>query len=518
VFLHEIVEFAARRSPGTTALAFEGETWTFADLHDRVARVSAGVGRLISRGGRVALLAENGPDYVTAYYAVPRAGGILTLLNHRLHPQEWARTLEETGATVLVGERALLDRLGAHRPGGVETIVALDEPAAGEQSFGWLVADERAAPAPAAVPGTAGDGDAGVAWIIPTSGTTGRPKGAMLTHRSLVTAVAGLAFARAPRRDDVYLFPFPLCHVAGYNVLAFHLFGRPVVLMRRFDARGVLENIERHRATQVSLAPTMIDMLLDEPALDAVDWSSLRGIGYGASGIPSEVLRRTDRRLGCELSQGYGMTELSGNVAYLGPEEHRRAVAGDERLLRSAGRVSPLATVRIVDDEMRDAAAGEPGEIVVRGDQVTVGYWGDEAATRAAFAGGWFHTGDVGRLDPDGYLTIVDRKKDVIVSGGENIASREVEEVLYRHPTVKEVAVVGVPDRTWGEHVCAVVVAQPGTRPSPDELIAHCRSHLASYKKPRHIVFVDALPKNAAGKIVKQDVRAAVAASLRAGE
>lgn len=504
-----MIEYAARRNPRATAVVSGDTTLTFGDLRHRASGVAAAVRARLAPGARVAILAENTADYVTAYYGVPAGGGVLSLLNYRLNPREWAATIEHVEASVVVGERQLLDSLAPVLPGGVETVVALDDAASGEVEFGrWMREPDDPTP-----PRGPSDADT-PAWIIPTSGTTGRPKGATLTHRSLLTAVAGLALARPVQADDVYLFPFPLCHVAGYNVLAFHLYGRPVVLMPRFEAPGVLQLIERHRVTQVSLAPTMIDMVLDEPAFGSVDRSSLRGIGYGASAMPAPILRRTVAEWGVDLSQGYGMTELSGNVAFLGPHEHRRAAAGDERLLRGAGTPSVLASLRIVDDRMGDVEAGEVGEIVVRGDQVMLGYWGDPDATAAAFEGGWLHTGDLGRIDADGMLSVVDRKKDVIVSGGENVASREVEEVLARHAGVKEVAVVGVPDATWGEDVCAVVVTQPGRTVTLDELVALSRAELAGYKKPKHLVVLDALPKNAAGKVAKAELRRRVAEHL----
>jgi long-chain acyl-CoA synthetase len=525
VLLHEIIEFAAIRAPQTEAVVAGDRSLTYRELHDRIGRVASAVAATCAPGSRVAILSENTVEYVECYYGVPRAGRVLTLLNYRLHPLEWVRMLGDSGAAVLVGEHELLDALAPHLDEcpALTTIVATDLPngSAAASSFAgpprtvlayeaWLDGASPAEPDRAA-------SDGAVAWLIYTSGTTGRPKGAMLTHRNLVTATTATAIARPIAPDDVYLFPFPLCHVAGYNVLLFHLHARPVVLMRRFDADGVLDAIARHRVTACSLAPTMIDVLCEQPRLAAADLSSLRSIGYGASGIPGPVLRRAVERLGCDLSQGYGMTELAGNGAYLGPDEHRRAAAGDDRLLRAAGWPSPLIALRVVDEEGRDAAPGGTGEIVARGDQVSPGYWNDPDATAAAWAGGWFHTGDLGRLDADGLLTVVDRKKDIIVTGGENVASREVEEVLAAHPGVREVAVVGVPDERWGEAVCAVVVARAGVAVTAEELIDHTRARLAGYKKPRHVLFVDELPKNTTGKIQKPDLRALAARLVPTG-
>jgi acyl-CoA synthetase (AMP-forming)/AMP-acid ligase II len=320
----------------------------------------------------------------------------------------------------------------------------------------------------------------------------------MLTHASLLAAVTATAAARPVAADAIYGYPFPLCHVAGYNVLLHHHHGRPVVLLPGFSPTVLCEAIARHEITTISLAPTMVASLLDDPALSSADLSSLRAVSYGASAMPTEVLRLAVERLGCDFTQGYGMTELSGNAVFLGAEEHRRALTDRPHLLGAAGRTAPGVDLRILDD----------GEIAIRAPQVMAGYWEDPDATEASLApGGWFRTGDVGRLDDDGYLYVVDRKKDVIVTGGENVASREVEDVLHLHPSVAAAAVVGVPDRTWGERVAAFVVPRPGETIDATALEALVREHLAGYKVPRLWEVVDELPANASGKVLKRELR-----------
>lgn len=364
-------------------------------------------------------------------------------------------------------------------------------------------------------------------WLIYTSGTTGSPKGATLTHRNVAASLIASVYGRPIGPDDVYLHPFPLCHVAGYNVVRNLAVGRPVVLMDRFEPGAFVSLVGRHHVTKTTMAATMLSSLLDH--LDAhpearPQLASLEAIAYGAAPMPPTLLRRAFTELQIDFSQGYGMTELAGNAVFLGIEEHRRALAGAgtgaasgagtgaasgaDHLLTLAGRPAPNVEVRVLDDAQHEVGPGVPGEIVIRGEQVMAGYWRDPETTRAAFTEGWFHTGDIGVFDADGVLSVVDRKKDVIVTGAENVSSREVEEEILRScPEVREVAVVAVLDPHWGENVCAVIVLRAGTTLTPDVLIGHVRARLAGFKTPRHVVVIDELPRNALGKPVKQELR-----------
>ena len=497
MLIPDILRNAAQRAPEAMAVAVSDDRVTFSQLEERARRLAAAIAGCTERGDRVAIVAENRLEYVEAYYGVPGAGRILAPLNHRLHPREQIELLQLCGARVLLGSASCLDALRPLlTPTRVHTVVDLDHD---YEQFGAASSFED--------PGR--DDEQSVAWLISTSGTTGRPKWAMLTHRSLTAGITNLSLARPVAADDALATPFPLCHVAGYNLLAFHLHARPVVLLERFDPDVLNRQITRYRVRTLSLAPTMIATWLDAPSTARADLSSVRTLGYGASAIPRPVLLRAVEQLAVDLSQGYGMTELSGNVAFLGPDDHRAAAAGDDRLARAAGRPGPLAAVRVVDDGGGELGPDDVGELVVRADQVFAGYWEDPDATAAAFTpDGWFRTGDLARIDGDGLVSIVDRKKDVIVTGGENVASREVEEVLERHPAIREVAVVGLPDVTWGEDICAVVVpADPAAPPTLDELVAFARAHLAGYKKPKRLVVVAELPKNATGKVQKQRLR-----------
>ena len=517
MLLHEIVEFAAAAEPDTTALVAGDRRWTFAELHDLVTRLGSGLAGVVEPGERVAVIADNRPEYVAALYAVPRAGGVLVMGNIRHTTGELADMLRSCSASVVV---ATADQLARLAP------LVADLPSVRRWFSLDVVDDATAAPvgtAPLtdlldadAAPAHPAD-DQATAWLIHTSGTTGRPKGAMLTHRSLVAAVLNTTMARPIAADDVYLFPFPLFHVAAYNVVHHHLRRRPVVLLPRFDAVDVMRSIQAERVTSISLAPTMVSMLLDHPDRPRFDLSTLRQIGYGAAAMPLDLLRRTLTELpDVGLAQGYGMTELSGNAVFLGADEHRRAAADEPDLLSAAGRPAPLIELRIVDDDDVEVAPGDPGEILVRGDQVCAGYWDDPDASASSRLGDWFRTGDVGRIDERGYLSIVDRKKDLIITGGENVSSREVEDVVSEHPAVVAVAAVGVPDERWGERVCVAVVWRPDGTGSADELIAWTDGRLAGFKRPRMVVTVEELPVNASGKVEKRRVRELVA-ELTAG-
>jgi acyl-CoA synthetase (AMP-forming)/AMP-acid ligase II len=302
-------------------------------------------------------------------------------------------------------------------------------------------------------------------------------------------------------------------HVAGYGMVVNHLGAAELTILPNFDPEALFALIERRRVTATAAAPTMIALLLDHPAMARYDLSSLRNVGYGASAMPAAVLLRAREKWPqVRFGTGFGMTELAGNVMVLTADEHDRAIDEGLPILSSVGRQMLLARVRVVDEAMRDVAVGEEGEIVIKGDQVLSGYWRNPEATAKAFTHGWFHTGDVGRWDENRYLTIVDRKKDMIVTGGENVYPREVEEVLYRHPAVLEAAVIGAEDPTWGESVIAVIAAREGASASAEELIAHCRRHIASYKKPKGVAFIAELPKNASGKVLKRTLREMLAA------
>lgn len=511
VLLGDVVAAAADTDPhGTALIAPDGRRSSWVTLADAVARVARLVAARVPRGGRVAAVGANHPGWVALYYGVPAAGRVLVPLNHRLAPAELAAQLGRSGAVWVVGDDDQLDRL-AHA--GVEPTLL-----SGWEALEADVPDASAlgaatAPVPAPTPGVPHD----PAWLLFTSGTTGAPKGATLTHASLLAAVAASAGARPVDPDDTYLFCFPLCHVAGYNVLHRHAHRRPVVLAERFEPASFCALVADHGVTSTSLAATMLASLCDHLEAHPAERSSLgtlRVVAYGAAPMPVALLRRAYDLMGVDFTQGYGMTELSGNAVFLDAAAHRRGLEGEESLLSAAGWAAPGVDVRIGDPDGGGVlGVGEVGEVQVRAPQVMAGYWDDPLTTAATIRDGWLGTGDLGTLDATGLLRIVDRAKDIIITGGENVSSREVEDAVLASGAVAAVAVVGVADPTWGENVCAVVVARPGQRVDPDALVASVRQRLAGFKSPRHVVVVDALPTNAAGKVVKAEVRSWLAAN-----
>lgn len=500
MLLHHVIEFAANHDPDAPALVSDGRTWTYAELWGDIVRAGTWLAARVPAGQRISVVSDNRAEVVVLLYAAPMVGVTVMFANTRLVSAEIDALIRDVDPVLIVGEQRLVAELEASDP--TADLAARCDVVPFEEIEFDAIDDSGVVAARAA---SVGADDA--AWIIHTSGTTGRAKGAVLTHRSLLAGVMATALARPLGEGDTYLFPFPLFHVAAYNVVHAHLKRRPVVLVAKFEAETVMQLIETHRVTTISLAPTMIAMLLDHPDRRSFDLGSLRHIFYGASAIPLDVLRRGIAVFGCGFGQGYGMTELSGNAVFLDAEAHARAIDGEEHLLAACGKPSPLVSIQIAEP-----AADGSGEILIRGDQVIERYWNRPDADADAYVDGWFRTGDVGRFDDEGFLYIVDRLKDIIVSGGENVASLEVEDVLSEHPSVGAVAVVGLPDERWGERVTAFVVprrdANDVSQPvDADAIIVWAKARLAGYKCPKAVVVVDALPMNASGKVQKNLLR-----------
>jgi acyl-CoA synthetase (AMP-forming)/AMP-acid ligase II len=503
MLLHEILHQSAGREPNSPALVQGGVTTTFERLADRSAQLAIALGSIAAPGARIAVVADNCAEWIECYYGIPMGGHVLTMINQRLAVDEQAAMIHAAQARVVLGAPDSLARLAAHQVLGLDVVVV---------EFGD--AYERFLAHACGSVTRAGDPDA-LAWLLFTSGTTGSPKGVQLSHRNLLAGALSHSIARRVADDDVFLFPFPLCHVAGHSVISFHLRGRPVVLIPRYRTDEFIATVADNGVTSASLAPTMIHSLLEHLDAETADMlRTLRWIFYGSAPIAPSLLREAMARLpGVGFSQGYGMTELAGNAAYLSFDDHRTGLAERPELLSSAGRPGPLVEIRVLDEGGKECPCDHPGEIVVHGDQVHLGYWRDDEATQQATVVDhegrrWFRTGDLGRIDGHGRLTIIDRLKDIVVTGGENVSSRQVEDIVQLCPGVQEAAVIGVPDPHWGEVVCVVVVARHGCALTAETVTSFVRTRLAGFKVPRSVVFVTALPRNHTGKVLKAELRA----------
>jgi fatty-acyl-CoA synthase len=505
--LGDLLRRSAARVPGKTALRHRDRSYTYAELDTAVDRTAnALAARGVARGDRVALLSHNDDGYVVLTFALARLGAIAVPVNFMLQAGEVAYILEHSGATGVVVEAALLPvAQEAVAVAGAEDSVRVRgvlRSAGGILPEGWEAFESWAAHEDASAP-QVDVADDDVLQLMYTSGTESRPKGAMMTSRSLITQYVSCIVDGRYTAGDVALHALPLFHVAAQHCFLMpnlYLGGTNVVLDGP-DPAVLLETVERERVTSLFCPPTVWIALLRHPDFDRRDLSSLATGYYGASIMPVAVVEELRRRLpDMALFNFYGQTEMSALALVLSPEDQLRRPG-------SAGTAVINSETRIVDEADRPVGPGVEGEIVHRSPHATAGYWNDPERTAEAFRNGWFHSGDLGVMDEDGYITVVDRKKDVIKTGGENVASREVEEVIYQHPAVAETAVFGIPHPTWIEAVAAVVVPREGQTVDPDEVVRFCRERLAGFKTPRYVTVADALPKNASGKILKRELR-----------
>ena len=548
------VNYALRRARqhhgDRTATDHDGQVVTYREF---AAQVEASARRLagldVRAGDRVAVLMGNSPAYLDLYFSLPLLGALIVPLNTRWHSTEVVFTLNDSGAAWLIVD----DRFAAmaaqvrHEAPVLKGILYYAAGACPEVIFtlndsgaAWLTVDDRfaamaaqvrhEAPAlkgilyyaggacpegmidfrtlPAHPDAAFGEPDEDdLVGLFYTSGTTGGPKGAMLSHRNLYSnAVHAMLPPSFVEPDSRYLHVAPMFHLADVAmILALTLSGSSHSFLPSFDPEVVLAAIQRYRITSMVLVPTMINLIVHHPSFGKFDLSSLRRVSYGASPMPLSLLKTAMEKLKCKFSQGYGMTETSPLLTVLLPEEHRMEEGYEA--VQSAGRAVMGVEVRVVDGMDRDVPVGEVGEIIARGPNVMRGYWNRPEISADALRGGWMHTGDLGRFDQQGYLYVMDRKKDMIKPGGENVYSPEVESVLCAHPAVLEAAVIGIPDAKWGEAIRAVVALRPGESLSEADLIAWCRARATHFKCPSSVVFTDMLPKGGTGKVQKNVLR-----------
>lgn len=504
--LTQVIHQNLQQRPNAVATVFQGRERTHAQLAERVARLAAGLKGLgVRPGDRVGLLSANSDRYVETYLAIWWAGAAVNPINTRWSVAEIAFSLDDCETAVLCVDDTFVGTLGELKAQSRvlrSVIHATDgHAAAGLIGYEGLIADSE--PAPFA--GGSGDDLAGVFY---TGGTTGRPKGVMLSHSAL-TLNALMLLVVCPFDDTAApLQNLPMFHLAGLSFLLRGLLrGCRLVILPGFTPASVFAAVAEHRLTHVMMVPTMLQMLADDPSMCKYDLSSVVWVGYGGSPISEALIKRVSGMFPrAELFQGYGMTEVAAGLTVLRGRDHQ---PGDERgRMRSAGQALPTVELRIIDAEGRTLPPGEVGEIAARTPCLMQGYWNRPDENAAALRDGWFRTGDAGRLDADGFLYIVDRVNDMIVSGGENVYSAEVENALARHPAVAANAVIGIPHELWCEQVHAVVVLKPGATATAEELQAHCKGLIAGYKCPRSVEFRDAMPLSGAGKMLKTELRA----------
>ena len=494
-----IREFAETRGDHT-ALIYADRRSSYSQLAQNMDRVANGLASLgLEPQSRIAMLAGNKDCFFEIWFGAALGGFVLTPINARLAPPEVLYIVNDSHAEVLIVDEPFHKLVEGIRPefSTVRHTISL-----GEHPEWIAYAEWRDEQSSTKVQVRNDPGDTVVQMY--TSGTTGFPKGVELNHTSVLACVRSMMGRDAWNPGEVALVTAPLFHTAGSAWANCALqSGGTVVLLREMNAANMLRAIEQNRVTEALLVPAVIQMALQSPDCAKTDFSSLRRLLYGASPITLPLLRQAIEAFGCEMEQGYGLTETVGPVAMLPPEDHV-----DEAKLKSCGKAVPGSKIRVVDADGSDCAPGDVGEIVVSGVQVMNGYWNRPEDTAAAIRDGWFHTGDAGYFDADGYLYIHDRLKDMIVSGAENVYPAEVERALEDCPGIAEVAVIGVPDQRWGEAVKAVVVAEPGTDVSARDIIDYARTRIASFKCPKSVDFVDAIPRNPSGKILKKVLRA----------
>jgi len=503
--LGQVLARALRFFPEHTATVCGEHKQTYAELQQRVDALAVGLKNLgVEQGDRVGILLLNYHRYVETILACFEIGAVIVPLNTRLAAEEFCFIVNDAECKVMVVDELLTPVIDSVRS-RLETVKGFIAPS----RDGYLDYEEMVRPS-SAKPDKAKPEENDVAGLFYTSGTTGIPKGVMLTNRNIWMNAMQSIIALDIRPHEMNLHTAPMFHLADFPiVLTSVLSGGAQTFLKKFEPRAFMEIVQQEKVTAVLLVPTMINYIVNHPHVPKYDLSSLKRIFYGASPIPAELLKRAMSTIpDCAFVQGYGQTESSPLLTVLSSVDHITDAADPRsRRLTSCGRSIVGVEVEVFDENDRSVKPGEVGEIVARGPNVMLGYWKRPEETAKALRNGWLRTGDLGTIDADNFIYLVDRNKDMIVTGGENVYSTEVENAIYSHPAIKEVAVIGVPDPKWGESVKAVVALKDGHTLDANALIEHCEAKLAGYKVPKSIDFIDELPKSGTGKILKKVLR-----------
>jgi len=508
----EFLSISSAICPDKVAIVFEGKRYTFNQLNERVNRLGNALLKLgVKKGDRVAMMQVNTNQCIEAYFATAKIGGIYVPLNFRAKANELPYMLNTAEAnTIFIGER-YIDLVNSIKPNltSVKNFVSLDSKQDGMLYYEDMIASSSAEEIFSEI----GDDDTTI--LMYTAGTTGFPKGVMLTHNSFAIYVLENVSPPDPETVEKNILTVPLYHVAGTQAVMSAIYGgRTLVMERQFEPEEWMTLVEKERVDRAMMVPTMLKQLMDHPNFDKHDLKSLKVITYGAAPMPLEIIKRAlDVFPGVSFINAFGQTETAATVTALTAEDHiiSGSPADREKKLKrlsSIGKPLPDVELKIVDEEGKTLPPGEVGEILVKGPRVMSGYWKDKEKTEQTIdKEGWVHTGDMAYMDEDGYIFLSGRATDMIKRAGEWISPEELEMVLHSHPKVEEAAVIGVPDEEWGEVPKAIIVCKKGEKATPEELMEYCRANLASFKRPRSVVFVDELPRNPMGKVLKRVLR-----------
>jgi long-chain acyl-CoA synthetase len=502
-----ILRRGASKFPDKTAIIFQDKRINYSELNRRVNCLANSLLNMgLKKGDRVAVLVHNCPEFIEMYFACAKSGGVFVPINNLFRQKELLDVFDYIKPRFLFFDQSFGPMIQEIVPnlGFNEFRISLNGPSGDSRNYEDLISAGKGTEPTVPI------SDDDLISIFLTSGTTGRPKGAMRKHRHDLINALSCAIESGIRYDDRVLLLFPFFHITYVDNLRHLLMSNTIVIRREgaFSPKDVLSLLAKEQVTVCQFVPTMINAMLQEESIEGYDLSRFRLLMYAASPMPLELLKKAIKKFKCKFIQFYGQTETGPCTTALSPEDH--ALDGNETQmarLASAGRPIVDYELRIVDEDGRDLPVGDVGEIIVRGEAMTVGYWNLPEETESTIRDGWLRTGDYGRLDEEGYVFIVDRKHDMIISGGKNIYPREIEEVIYSHDAVLETAVIGVPDDYWGESVKAFVVLKDGMEATEQEIIDLCKNTVASYKKPKTVEFLEQLPKSPAGKILKRVIR-----------